>query len=481
MTNETKKISPMNALPFSPSPRLPLSPSRHRRPSALVAVLTSAVLSFTTATTHAQVAKNAVREKVGGIDLVVLKTGVKEVVTIRGSLAAGDALSPDGNPALADLTGGMLDKGTTKQDKFAIAQLLGGVGATISFGTGPSSLNISAKCLRADLPLVLGLIAEQLRSPAFSPEEFAKLKKQFAGNYRRQLDETGFRADDSFTRAVYPVGHPNRQAPSAEILASAEKITLEEVKAFHAKYYGPATFRLVLVGDIAAASAKTEIAKVFAGWTGGERAPTPAPAKPGAVDAARDQNVFMPEKTNISIIWGQATGLRYGDTDTLALRVGTAALGSGFTGRLMANVRDKEGLTYGIGSYVAGDTFVDGDWRIQGNFAPEMLEKGIASTKRQLTEWYTQGITDDELAKRKTGLAGTYKVALSTTAGMAGTILNTLNRDLELSFIDQYPARVGALTKAQVNGAIKKHLDPEKMVLVKAGTVPGASATPVAK
>ena len=64
--------------------------------------------------------------------------------------------------------------------------------------------------------------------------------------------------------------------------------------------------------------------------------------------------------------------------------------------------------------------------------------------------------------------------ALSTTAGMAGTILNTLNRDLELSFIDQYPARVGALTKAQVNGAIKKHLDPEKMVLVKAGTVPGA-------
>ncbi len=50
----------------------------------------------------------------------------------------------------------------------------------------------------------------------------------------------------------------------------------------------------------------------------------------------------------------------------------------------------------------------------------------------------------------------------------------TLNRDLELSFIDQYPARIGALTKAQVNGAIKQHLDPEKMVLVKAGTVPGA-------
>ncbi len=433
------------------------------------------------ATASAQVAKNAVRDNVGGIDLVVLKTGVKEVVTLTGSLAAGDSLSPDGHPALADLTGGMLDKGTTAHDKFAIAQLLGDVGASIRFSTGPSTLNISAKCLRADLPLVISLIAEQLRTPAFSAEEFAKLKKQFAGNYRRQLDDTDFRADDSFTRAVYPVGHPNRLAPSAEILASAEKATLDEVKAFHAKYYGPITLRLVLVGDIDAASAKTEVAKVFAGWTGGVRPPTPAPAKPGSVDAARDQNVFMPEKTNVSVIWGQSTGLRYGDTDTLALRVGTAALGSGFTGRLMANVRDKEGLTYGIGSYVGGDTFVDGDWRIAGNFSPELLEKGLASTKRELTAWYNQGVTDDELARKKTGLAGTYKVALSTTAGMAGTILATLNRDLELSFIDQYPARVSALTKDQVNGAIKKHLDPEKMVLIKAGTVPGASATPTTK
>lgn len=422
----------------------------------------------------AQVAKNAVRDNVGGIDLVVLKTGVKEVITLRGSLAAGDSLSPDNNPALADLTGGMLDKGTTTRDKFAISQLLGSVGANISFSTGPSALNINAKCLRADLPLVIGLIAEQLRTPAFSPEEFAKLKKQFAGNYRRQLDDTDFRSSDSFTRAIYPIGHPNRQPASAEILASAEKATLDEVKAFHAKYYGPATLRLVLVGDIDAAAAKAEVAKVFAGWSGGVRSPTPAPAKPGAVDAARDQNVFMSEKTNISIIWGQSTGLRYADTDALALRVGTAALGSGFTGRLMANVRDKEGLTYGIGSYVGGDTYVDGDWRISGNFSPELLEKGLASTKRQLTAWYSEGITEDELARKKTGLAGTYKVGLATTAGMAGTILATLNRDLELAFVDQYPARVAALTKEQVNGAIKKHLDPEKMVLIKAGTVPGA-------
>ncbi|MBC7368448.1 MAG: insulinase family protein [Undibacterium sp.] len=431
-----------------------------------------ALASLLVTSTRAQVAKNAVREDVGGIDLVVMKTGAQDIVTIRGSIAAGDGLSPETNPALADLTGGMLDKGTATHDKFAIAKLLGDAGASLSFSTGPSSLNINAKCLRKDLALVISLIAEQLRTPAFSPEEFAKLKKQFAGLYRRQLDEPDFRASDTFTRAIYPAGHPNRQAPSAEILAGADKTTLGEVKAFHAKYYGPATLRLVLVGDVEPAAAKAEVVKGFAGWTGGERSPKPAAAKAGAIDTPRDQNVIMPEKTSVTVIWGQPTGLRYGDTDTLALRVGTAALGSGFTGRLMASVRDKEGLTYGIYSYVSADTFVDGDWRIEGAFAPANLEKGIAATKSVLTDWYAQGITDAELTQRKTGLAGSYKVGLSTTAGMAGTILNTLNRDLDFAFIDQYPARVAALTRDQVNGAIRKHLDPEKMILIKAGTVP---------
>src|SRR6266700_3188898 len=97
---------------------------------------------------RAQVAKNAVRQNVNGIDLVVLKTGVQEVVTIRGTLPAGDSLSPDTNPAIATLAGAMLDKGTTQYDKFAIAQMLGDVGASINFNVGPSVVNISGKCLR---------------------------------------------------------------------------------------------------------------------------------------------------------------------------------------------------------------------------------------------------------------------------------------------------------------------------------------------
>ncbi len=421
---------------------------------------------------QAGVADNALRKPVHGIDVVMIKTGVKDVVTIKGTIPAGDSRSPDSNVALADLAANMLDKGTKHHDKFALAQKLGDVGASITFSTNASALNINAKCLKQDLPMVLALIAEQLREPAFAPEEFEKLKKLVAGHMMRALEDTDFRANTSFVRAVYPVGHSNREASPEEFLAAVEKATLDEVKAFHAQYYGPAAMRLVVVGDVEPAAVEGELGKVFAGWTGGSA--QPRPAKAGSVDAPREQDVFMPDKTTVSILWGQATQLRYGDADALALRVGTAILGSGFTGRLMANVRDKEGLTYGIGSYLGGDTYTDGDWRIQAFFAPYLLDKGIASTKRQLLGWHKDGVTAAELTSTKGKFVGSFKLGLATTDGMAATVLNTVNRDLPLSFIDTYAATVNSFTVEQVNGVIKKHLDPDKMILIKAGTMPGA-------
>ena len=436
------------------------------------ATLVSCSAASAFAATASGIAQNALRQNIAGVDLTVVKTGVKDVVTIRGTLGAGDARSPDSNLALADLAAGMLDKGTATRDKFAIAKALGDVGAAISFSTSASALNISAKCLRADLPMVTTLIAEQLRTPAFSADEFAKLKKQIIGQVTRSLEETDYRANLAFVRAVYPKGHPNRESSTEEYLAAVDKATLEEVKAFHLQMYGPATMRVVVVGDVDAAVVASEVGKAFSGWKGGSIAPPSKRA--GRVDSAREQDVFMADKTNVTLIWGQTTGLRYGEPDVLALRVGTAAFGSGFTGRLMANVRDKEGLTYGIGAFNSNDIFLDGDWRIQGNFAPEMLAKGIASTRKQLLRWHKDGITAAELADNKGKYVGAYKLGLSTTGGMAGVIINTLNQDLPLSFIDEFGTKINALTLEQVNGAIRKHLNPEQMVMIKAGTIPKA-------
>ncbi len=104
-------------------------------------------------------------------------------------------------------------------------------------------------------------------------------------------------------------------------------------------------------------------------------------------------------------------------------------------------------------------------------FAPALLDKGIASTRRVLNEWYQGGVTAAELEQRKTQLVGTYYVSLATTDGIATALLNAVQRGLDLTWLDEYPKAIESLTVDQVNSAIKKHLDPNKMLLIKSGTV----------
>jgi zinc protease len=426
-------------------------------------------------TALASVAADAIRAEIHGIDVVIVPTGVQDVVTITGTLPAGDDRSPADNVALATVTGEMLDQGTVRQDKFAIAQKLGSVGAALSFSVGSNTLQIGGKSLKRDLPLLVGLMAEQLRDPAFSEAELAKQKKQLDGAIRAQLDDPGFRASDAFSRAVFPAGHPNRAAPPEQFLADLARTDVASVRRFHSQYYGPAGMRLVIVGDVDPSAAQAEIRKAFKGWTGG--VPAPAVSKAPSLQAPRTETIFMPDKASVAVVMGQPTQLRYADPDALLLRLGTRILGSGgFTSRLMANVRDKEGLTYGISAFLTDDTFADGAWSVQADFAPPLLEKGVASTRRQIESWHADGVTDAELARAKTELAGTYQVGLATTGGLAGAILVMLNRGMPLSFVDEYPKRIAAMTREEVNGAIKRHIDPAKLVLVQAGTIEGAGA-----
>jgi zinc protease len=461
------KDTPSGAAFYYRDPRLtaPAAPT--------LAAKAGAAAGGAVAANGSKMAPNVQRSKVAGIDFIAYPTGVKDVVTVRAALPAGKALGATGNPAVPTLTGMLLDQGTKAQDKFAIAEKLEAVGASIHFGVDTNVLNISAKSLKKDAPMVLGMIAEQLRTPAFAAEEFAKAKKQMAGGIKRSLESTDFRAADAFNRAAYPPGHPNRNVSPDDMLAAIETATLDDVLAFHKANYGPAAMTLVMVGDLDVPALQAEVTRAFGGWTGGQavvRASQPAAPASGA-----RQDVVMDGKTSVSVVMGQPSGLRYSDPDYQALRLATAILGDGFTGRLMANVRDKEGLTYDVRSLLQNDMFNDGDWRLSGSFAPDLLDQGIASTQRQLKLWYDKGVTPVEVSARKSNVIGAFKVALTTTEGMAGSLLAAVNRGYDVSWLDELPARVNALTAEQVNASIKKHLKPETMVLVKAGTF-GAAA-----
>ena len=410
-------------------------------------------------------ASTVLREKVAGIDLLLCRTGVKEAVTIRTSIAAGE--NATANPALAHLAASMIQRGTKQHDQFAIAEMLERAGVTIETKVNADTVEFEIKLLRKDVPLVVSLLAEQLRAPAFAAAELAKAKKQLIAEARQTLEDTDEQAAIAFSQVIFPAGHPSRRAGIAELITAIEKTKLAELRDFHASAYGPDAVRLAAAGDLDAAAFKAEVTKAFAGWTGGH-----VPKAGGEpATAGHEKIVQLPDKSSVSVIIGQRSGLRVRDPDWLALNIATGILGRGFTSRLVGNVRDREGLTYGIGAALAGDAFRTGAWLTKATFAPALLERGLASTQREITGWWRDGITADELEYRKSAAAGQFTVTLETSHGLAEQLLRCAERGLDVSWLDEFPAKVRALTVEQVNAAVKKHLDPDTMVTVKAGTL----------
>ena len=412
------------------------------------------------------------RSTVGGIDLITYRSNVKDVVIILGALPAGDAMTESTNIAIPTLAGMMLDRGTKTLDKFTIAEKLDNVGAEITFSVGVQSLEIHAKCLRKDLALIIDTLAAELRAPALLVGEFNKAREQLIGELEASTQDSGALAAEAFGRAVFPEGHPNRPHTLKEYIAAAKAANLDQLKAFQAKYYGPAHMTLVVVGDVNDADTQADIGKAFSGWSGGQD--YLRTAKPSVAAAGNVITVPLADKPSVTVLFGQSSGLRYGDPDNLALRLGTAILGRGFTGRLMSTVRDKEGLTYSIGASIGEDSIVDGAWEISASFAPALLSKGVESTRREVSSWWQNGVTDQELAAHKQGAIGSYFVSLSTTQGLAETILSNAQRGLDPGWLDAYPKAIKALTREQVNAAIRAHLNPNAMALVEAGSISAA-------
>jgi zinc protease len=151
--------------------------------------------------------------------------------------------------------------------------------------------------------------------------------------------------------------------------------------------------------------------------------------------------------------------------------------GETFMSRLLKNVRDREGLTYNVGSEVLGDTEVKSAFVITGWFAPDNIRRGLASIEGQLRSYCATGPTRDELRDAKQYQIGAYKIQLATTRDLADEVLSCAEQGRNLSSIDRYAQNIETVTLDQVNRTLRKHLRPSRLITVLAGTVPGVVAS----
>ncbi|NKI26934.1 insulinase family protein [Arenibacter sp. 6A1] len=409
------------------------------------------------------------RKTVAGIDVISKKTGAKDFVTVAASFPIGSYLDPNNNEMIPSLTTQLLKKGTLKNDKFQFSQKLEKLGVDIYVSAGAYNVSISFKCLTKDVDTVIGLLAEELRYPLFDAKEFELIKQQNVGGMKQGLTDPGAMGRIAMLQSIYPKDHPNYSFDIEKRIKDIENASLEDVKAFHKRYFGPKAMHLVAIGDVETKPLYAALTKAFKGWTGGEEQVLPTVK----VEASKAKTtvVTIPEKPSAEMFIAQYTGIKRSDKDFLPFYIGNHIFGGGFSGRLMRTVRDEDGLTYSIGAGHTGHTFTGGHWLINASFNPELFQTGLDATMAQLKLWVEDGITQSELEAKKSNLTGAFKVGMATTAGLAGTILSFVERGLEPDYIYQYSKDVEAVTLEEVNAAIKKYIDLDNLIIIKSGSL----------
>lgn len=408
--------------------------------------------------------------------LLTLKTSVNDVVSWRGSFVA----NPD--PAAGDglrqqLTVSLLDKGTEERDRFELARVLEDCGAKLNLSSDGLYVEASGRALADDLPEVMDVMAEVLRTPSFDRDEFEKAKAQLAADLQRRMEKTSAQAGAALTRRIFPEGHPNYRPSPELLLERLEGLTVDDVREYHDTHFGSTEWTLAVVGDVDHERIGSIVDETLAGWSA-HGAAAVYETDSAASEVGRS-NLQMRDKSNVDVRIGHGIALRRDHDDYPALYVGNYILGGDFAARLMSTVRDEMGLTYHIGSSLSGiTTRYAGYWQAQITLSHKAVERGIAATKDLIREFVDEGATADELDAKKTTITGSYTVGLATTDRLAQSILTNAERGFDLSYLDHFPEEIRALSLEDVNDAIEEYLHPDEMQEALAGTRPETAGVP---
>ena len=429
---------------------------------------------------HTNFAARIIRHQLSnGAVLLMLENRATPTVAIRGSLRAGSYFEPRDKPGLAQITSEMLSRGTRRRSKLEIAGDLESVGADIDFSTDQFALNISARSLAQDLPLVIRTLAEELREPVFPADELEKLKQQIIAAIQEQQANTRYRGYERLSSLIFDETNPFFVPPGAKLIQSINSITVADVQNFYTARYGGRSLILTIVGDVQVTELRGQFEQSFGSFDGPESVEVNV-TDPAPQAEKQREVVLLKDKANVDILIGSAAPLRRTSEDYYAAILANSALGqSTLSSRLGLQVRDKEGLTYGINSAFRAPSIAAGPWYIGVSVNPGNVERAIESAIGVLRDYVEKGIREEELEDEKSAAIGSFKVGLATNRGLARAIWNEEFYNLGLDYLDRYPQIIQAVTLDEVNAAIRKYFRPEEITIVIAGDYDAAASSTV--
>jgi len=417
----------------------------------------------------------------GGLKLALLpkKTrGATVVATMTLHFGDEKGLMNRGTPG--QLAGAMLMRGTAKHTRQQIKDEFDRLKARASVSGDPTSAQVTIETTRENLPAALKLAAEVLREPSFPAAEFELLRQEQLAAIEQQRSEPTAIGSIAFQQHLkpYPKGDVRYTPTVDESVADLKAATLEEAKKFYADFYGAPRGELSVVGDFDEKEVARLAGELFGGW----KSASPY-ARVG--DTYRDapavnKSFETPDKANAFFLAGMNLNLRDDDPDYPALVLGNYMLGGGFlNSRLATRIRQKDGLSYGVGSQLqAGSLDKSGLFVTFAIYAPQNAAKLEAAFKEEIARMLKDGFTPEEVKAAKAGWLQSRQVSRAQDAELAGKLKSYLFLDRTLAWDAEVDKKVEALTPEQIVAALRKHIDPAKISIVKAGDFAKAAAKP---
>lgn len=382
---------------------------------------------------------------------------------LRLTFAAGSS-QDNGIPGLAALTNGMLNEGVPGKDVTAIAEGFESLGA--QFGNGAfrdmaiaSLRSLSAKEQREP---ALQLFEQVIGQPTFPEDSLARIKNQLLAGFEYQKQNPGKLAGLQLFERLYgshPYAHPSEGTEQ-----SIPAISTAQLRAFHQKAYAAGNVVIALVGDLSRAEAEAMAAEVSAALPKGPalaKIAQPETPKPGLSHIE-----FPSQQTHLMIA---QLGIDRREPDYAALTLGNQILGGGgFGTRLMEEVREKRGLTYGVYSGFSAMQ-ARGPFMINLQTRAELSAGTLKLVQDLLADYLANGPTQKELDDAKREMAGSFPLSTASNADIVGQLGAMGFYDLPLTYLEDFMAQVQSLSVEQVKTAMAKHLDPQALVIVTAG------------
>jgi zinc protease len=421
-------------------------------------------------------------ELVPGAKIALLPKKTRgEEVYLTVTLHYGNDQNLKGLDTAAGFLAPLMLKGTKHLSQQEMKDELDRLKATLSPGVGGGrggpasglgSIAFTVHTKRESLPAVLAILRQVLREPLLPADEFEVMRRERLASLESSRTEPQTLAQRALVRtlAPYPPEDVRYNATIEEQIERMQNVKHEQVQALYRDFLGVATAEISIVGDFDKEPCLALLKETFAGWK--PKQPYERIARP-VVELVGGSKREIDTRDKASAVYSAGMLLPISDNhpDYPALVLGNFILGGGsLSSRLGDRVRQKEGLSYGVGSsFVAAPQDDRANLMLGASCQPQNVAKLETVMKEELDRLLAKGVTADEVENAKKGLLQQQQVARSSDQALASMLSSQLFEGRTMAREDELEKKIAALTPEAVSAALKKHIDPKRLVIVTAG------------